>query len=258
MSRYSMGGGAMPLTPMAKKLIIINVAIWLGAILIVQKFFMDEPSLFLWFGLIPERMVNGFWIWQPFTYMFLHSYSVFHIVFNMLLLWWLGADLEQRWGSRFFLTYYLVCGVGAGLIYVLGMTIYYLASGNFGLMTIPVIGASGAVFGLMLAYGLLFGERMVYFMMIFPMKAKYFVLLLGAIEIVSLLNTGGRDGVANLAHLGGLVMGFLFLRFWGKWSQQLMQGSKRKKRKGPKLRLVVDNERKFEDKEDSEGPKYWN
>ena len=257
MSRQSMGLGARPLTPMAKKLIIINVALWFGFILVFQKFFMDQPSFFMWFGLIPERMVNGFWIWQPFTYMFLHSYSVFHVAFNMLILWWLGGDLEERWGSKFFLTYYLVCGIGAGLLYVFGMTIYYLASGNFMVMTIPVIGASGAVFGLMLAYGIIFAERTIYFMMIFPMKAKFFILLLGAFEIVTILSEGGQNGVANLAHLGGIVVGFLFLRFWGKWSAKLGKGRKRKKR-GPKLRLVVDNERKFEDKDDADGPKYWN
>lgn len=259
MSRYANFGGAMPLTPMAKKLIIINVAIWFGLVLILQKFFLPEPYLFQWFGLTPERLLNGFWIWQPFTYMFLHSYSVFHVVFNMLLIWWLGAELEGRWGSRFFLLYYLVCGIGAGLFYVLATTFYYLVSNSFGLMTVPVIGASGAVFGLMLAYAILFGEREIYFMMIFPMKARYFVALLGGIEVVSLLSTGGQDGVANLAHLGGLIVGYLFLRFWGKWGALLAGGGKRKKKKGgPNLRLVVDNDRKFEDKEGSGGPKYWN
>ena len=257
MSRYSMGGGAMPLTPMAKKLIIINVAIWLGAILIVQKFFMDEPSLFLWFGLIPERMVNGFWIWQPFTYMFVHSYSVFHLLFNMLFLWWIGADLEPRWGSRFFLTYYLVCGVGAGVIYLLGVTFYYLFTSRFDLMMTPVVGASGAVFGLMLAFGMIFGERIVYFMMIFPMKAKYFILLLGSIELVMLLNSGEENNVANLAHLGGLASGYLFLKFRGRFSG-LWGKRKPKKKAGPKLRLVVDNDPSGRQQGDSDGPRYWN
>jgi len=257
MNRYSMSGmGGMSLTPMVKKLIIINVAIWFFLVLVWQKFFMDQPNLFAWFGLTPERMVNVFWIWQPFTYMFLHSYSVFHIVFNMLLLWWIGADLEQRWGSRFFLTYYLVCGVGAGLLYVFGMTFYYLVSGNFMVMTIPVVGASGAIFGLMLAYGILFGERMVYFMMIFPMKAKHFILLLGAIEVVSILSSGSQSGVANLAHLGGIVVGFLFLRFWGKWRNKFIGMKKRKS--SSKLKLIVDNENNFKDKDDVNNPRYWN
>jgi len=126
--------------------------------------------------------------------------------------------------------------------------IYYFISGNALPLQAPVVGASGAVFGLMLAFGMIFGERTIFFMMIFPMKAKYFVMLLGAIELVSLLSSGFGSNVANLAHLGGIVAGFLFLIFYTKWQGRRVR--KRTKRHGRSLKLVVDNERK--------NPRYWN
>lgn len=239
----------MPMTPTVKWLMIINVACWI----ILQVFI---ESVFRWFpvsstlGLVPGKILYFFYIWQPFTYMFLHSTDVTHILFNMLMLWWLGAELEQRWGRKFFLTYYFVCGVGAALIYTVGMWIYAYGSGNVNGLTAPVVGASGALFGLMLAYGMLFGERIVHFMMLFPMKAKYMVMILGAIQIVSMLTSqvaGG--GVAYLAHLGGLISGYLFLKgrqSWGNISQSL-----KNRKRGRKLHLVVDNEKR-------DTPKYWN
>ena len=108
-------------TPIVKKLIIINVSVWIGLVLIVQQFFMDQSYIFLWFGLQPFRLISDFWLWQPLTYMFLHSNDVFHVLFNMVLLWWLGSELEQRWGSQFFLLYYMVCGTGAAVIYTVGV-----------------------------------------------------------------------------------------------------------------------------------------
>ena len=253
------GGGpniqmVVQFTPVVKKLVILNVLIYVGLIVIVQNLFLAEPYFFKWFGLIPRDFLYSFFIWQPFTYMFFHhAQDIFHIVFNMLMLWWLGSELEARWGSRFFLTYYMVSGVGAGLIYVGGLVIYALATGNSYPMEIPVIGASGSIFGLFLAYGIVYGERVIYFMMVFPMKAKFFVLILGAIEVVSLLNSGFTGRVANLAHLGGVVAGFLFLMGWTRW-----QGRRRRRaqKHGRRLKLVVDNERK--DENQGNGPKYWN
>lgn len=241
-----------PLTRVVKWLMIINASIWLVGVLILQNLFFRDGSIFLWFGLIPERVVNDFWFWQPFTYMFLHSQSVMHVVFNMLMLWWLGSELEVRWGSKFFLAYYLVSGVGAGLIYLAAIVAYFFLTNNFAPLSIPVVGSSGAIFGLLVAYGILFGERLVFFMMLFPMKARYFVMLLGGIEIVMLLESGFRGDVANLAHLGGLVAGFLFLWGYGKY-----QGRKVRRgtlRNGRQLKLVVDNEKSNTEK----GPKYWN
>jgi membrane associated rhomboid family serine protease len=206
--------------------------------------------IFELFALKPASVVTSFWVWQLFTYMFLHSTGVFHILFNMLVLWWFGAELELRWGSRFFLTYYLVCGVGAGVIYVLGTLIYALITGHVLAMASPLVGASGATYGLLLAYGLLFGERIIYFMMLFPMKARYFTLIIGGVELVTMLDSGAGSQVSNLAHLGGILVGFLFLIFIARWrTRKASPGSRR----GRRLKLVVDNERPSEN-----GPKYWN
>src|ERR1700722_4051177 len=162
----------VPLTKTVKALIIVNVVAWVGLVLIADNFVFHDDRMVQIFGLVPEKAFNSFWIWQLFTYMFLHASSVFHILFNMLVLWWFGAELEARWGARFFLTYYLVCGFGAGVISCARTVLYALISGNpVGLLT-PLVGASGATYRLLLAYGLLFGDRVIYFMMLFPMKAK--------------------------------------------------------------------------------------
>lgn len=244
----------VPFTPMVKLLVIINVAIWIGLQIILERFILGEPVVTYTLGLVPEKFVQSFYVWQPLTYMFLHSANVFHIVFNMLLLWWLGAELEGRWGSKFFMAYYLVSGLGAALIYIFGIVVFALITDRNPGWSVPVVGASGSIFGLMLAYGIIFGERVVYFMMLFPMKAKYFVMILGAVEIATLLNSGFGSDVANLAHLGGILSGFLFLTFYTR----LQQGRWRKKStgRGRGLRLVVNNDRK--DKDDQSGPKYWN
>ena len=236
------------MTPMVKKLIILNVSIWLIGQVILDQYILSGSPLISYFSLTPRLVIEKFFLWQPLSYIFLHSMSVTHIVFNMLMLWWFGAELETRWGSRFFLIYYISCGVGAGLIYTVGVGLYSAFSGSVAGLMSPVVGASGAIFGLLLAFGILFSERVILFFFVFPMRVKYFVMIIGAIEVVSLLNTGGRSGVANLAHLGGLISGYLFLVFWTKNQQ-----GKRKKSKN-KLRLVVDNERP----EDGNGPKYWN
>lgn len=250
----------VPITPVVKWLIGITVFVWLVFQVIVEKYFLTQPLITYTFGLVPLSVTSKFFIWQIFTYQFLHSFSIFHILFNMLLLWWLGSELESRWGSKLFLAYYIFSGAGAAVFYVFTIAIYGFATQTYAGWTTPVIGASGAVFGLMLAYGILFGERIVYFMMVFPMRAKWFVLILGAVEVATLLNSGiGGSDVANLAHLGGIVSGFTFLRGY-TWFQQRRWRNKSNKR-GRGLKLVVDNEKgseKGKDPNDPNGPKYWN
>lgn len=241
----------VPLTPVVKWLIIANVGIWLALEIILGRFILGVRFDGV-LGLVPGRVVEDFWLWQLFTYMFLHStFTPMHIVLNMLMLWWLGSELEQRWGSRFFLAYYMVTGIGAGLIYLIGHTALFLFGKDLGAWGVPVVGASGAVFGLLLAYGILFGERIVYFFLVFPMKAKYFVMILAAMEVATLIGGGGQ-GEAILCHLGGLVSGFLFLTLYTRLQQRRWrkQGGKR----GRGLRLVVNNDKK----EDEKGPRYWN
>lgn len=254
-----------PMTPVVKTLIIANVAIWLVLQLIVamiaERFFHVDLSLTWLFGLVPNNVIAKFYVWEFVTYMFLHSANPFHILFNMLLLWWLGGELEQRWGSRFFTLFYFVSGIGAAILYVLVVLAHGLIFNPTAVWTIPVVGASGAIFGLMLAYGMIFGERVVYFMMLFPMRAKYFTMILGAVEVVTLMNNGiGGGDVANLAHVGGLVSGFLFLKAYTRWQQRrwrLNKGGGGTRNRGRGLKLVVNNDNKKDDKGPG-GPKYWN
>lgn len=161
-----------------------------------------ETNFALW-SLHTQRFMP----WQLLTYGFLHARGdLMHIIFNMLMLWMFGRDLEYSMGAKRFLTYYLVCVVGAGLVQLLVGSL----GGGFGV----TLGASGGVFGILLAYGLAYPNRMI--MMMFPpipMKAKYFVILLGLFELY--LGFSGRSpGVANFAHLGGMLFGFGLLRYW--------------------------------------------
>lgn len=231
-----------PSRSMVKKLILLNVFIWFIFVVLIQGFFLKGNLIFQYFGLAPGPMVNNLLFWQPFTYMFLHSGSLFHILLNMFMLWMLGSELEKKWGSQFFLKYYLVCGIGSAFIYSLAFFIAQFFSFNTGVFNIPVVGASGSIFGLLAAYGMLFKNRTIFFMMIFPMKAKNLVLLLAAMEIFNLLDNGLGGPTANLAHLGGLIVGFLYLKFvYFKPKKTAKFGNRH-------LKLVVDN---------SEEPSTW-
>lgn len=242
----------LSITSGVKALIIINVVVWLGFQIILEQY--AGVAFSRWFALFPGKVLYDFSIWQLFTYMFLHTRQVSHILFNMLMLWFLGVELENRWGKRFFLSYYLITGVGAAFIYCLGTWIYFLFKPGASVLVIPVMGASGAIFGLLLAYGILFGERVIYALGVIPMKAKFFVMIMGFVEIASLLTSDVNGGdVAYLAHLGGLVSGYLTLITWTR-IQQYMWARKTKK-KNRNLRLVVDNEKSSKT---GEGPKYWN
>ncbi|MEN0059293.1 MAG: rhomboid family intramembrane serine protease [Bdellovibrio sp.] len=239
-----------PLTPAVKWLLIINVAVWFLFQVILEGF-LRVPFTGI-FGLFPGRVLFDFQVWQPVTYMFLHSMQVTHILFNMLMLWFFGAELEQRWGTKFFLIYYMTSGIGAAVLYCLGVWGYALVTGSQTGLIVPVVGASGAIFGLLLAQGIIFGERIVYFFMLFPMKTRYFVALMGLVQIASMMTSSvGGGEVAYLAHLGGLVSGFICLQVKA-WLDRNRWKRKNNKAKGRNLRLVVDNEK------DEKPPKYWN
>ncbi len=237
-----------PLTPAVKWLIIINVAIWFGVQILLESLLKLPITRTL--SLIPSQFLFDYQIWQAVTYMFLHSMQVTHILFNMLMLWFFGSEVEQAWGTRKFLIYYFFTGVGAALIYCVGTMLYAYFTGNAHQMMIPVIGASGALFGIMLAYGVLFGDRTVYFFMLFPMKARYFVILMGIIEFANMITSqvSGSE-VAYLAHLGGLVTGYLYILI-SRWRPPTPRKGSGGGKKGRHLQLVVDN--------DKNGPKYWN
>jgi membrane associated rhomboid family serine protease len=183
------------LTPIVKYLVIINVIIFLFQGLLGRW-------VITYFGLTPYMVFTSLAVWQFVTYLFLHG-GFWHVFWNMFALWMFGSDLERHWGSRQFLKFYLVAGVGAGVLSVI------LAPTS----TVPTIGASGSIYGILLAYGMMFPNRLVYLYFLFPVKVKYFVAVLGALAFFSALGSPGST-VAHVAHLGGMIFGFLYLKGW--------------------------------------------
>ncbi|MCX6550373.1 MAG: rhomboid family intramembrane serine protease, partial [Acidobacteria bacterium] len=147
------------------------------------------------------------WIWQPVTYMFQHG-GMFHLLFNMLALWMFGVDLERLWGTRFFTRYYFVTGIGAAATtLLLSLLPFGFAADIYQAVT---VGASGAIYGLLLAFALMYPTRPIYMYFVFPIPARVFVLIIGAISFFSSV-TETRGGIAHATHLGGLVVGYLYL-----------------------------------------------
>jgi len=185
-----------------KWLLIINVATFLVMFFTARTSF---AQMFRPLGLTPRSVVESFAIWQPFTYMFLHyPGDLMTILFNMLTLWWIGSALEQTWGRRRFLRFYLLCGVGAGVCVIL---LNYV----FRHPDVWVVGANGAIYGILLAFAVLYPDVTMLFMMIFPMKAKFMVMLLGAISfLIAYSSTGGA--VTAVAQLSGMLVGWGMIR----------------------------------------------
>ncbi len=180
--------------PMVKLLMILNF----GMYVLQWAFAFMDISLIHEHLVLSPRVWDGE-IWQIGTYMFLHSIQdPFHIIFNMLALWMFGKELERVWGSREFLKYYLICGIGAGI------TFLFFSSGS-------VVGASGAVFGILLAFGMTFPDQIILMSFIFPVKAKYMVIFYGVITFFNIAKPDGGN-VAHLAHLGGMVFGFFYIK----------------------------------------------
>jgi membrane associated rhomboid family serine protease len=165
------------------------------------------PGLIDYLGLVPTLVLHQGWAWQLATYMFLHG-GIFHIVFNMLALWMFGTELERIWGSRYFLKFYFVTGIGAAALTVIFSLLPFAFAHQ--VQRSVIIGASGAIYALLLAYALYFPDRPIYMYMLFPIPAKVFVAIMGAIAFVSSLSESG--GTANATHLGGLIIGFFFLK----------------------------------------------
>jgi membrane associated rhomboid family serine protease len=196
-SSFSFGPG--PLSSAIKALIGANVLVFLAMAF--------SRSLVEQLGLTPALFLTELRVWQPATYMFLHA-GLFHILFNMLALWMFGTELERIWGTRGFLKFYFVTGIGAGLLTVMfSLLPFDFARSVYGS---TIIGASGSIYGLLLAYALYFPDRPIYMYFVFAIPAKYFVMILGAIAFYSSLGTTG--GVANATHLGGLIIGYVYLK----------------------------------------------
>lgn len=217
--RIGFGGG---LTTAIKYLLIAN-----GVVFILQMLSTGdngEQILVQLFGMKPSLVISKFHIWQLFTYMYLHG-DPMHIIFNMFFLWMFGCEVERALGTKEFFKFYTIAGIGAGLFHLLF---------NFN-SPIPVVGASGAIYGVMAAFGVLFPNRVITLLLflVLPvqMKAKYLVMIFAGIAL--LLGTfGSNDGVAHFAHLGGMIVAFAYLKvdwrlaYFGNWLRQQQDSRK--------------------------------
>jgi len=190
--------------PVVKNLLILN-----GLVFLAQLVPTTDRWLVEWFALWPLGLPDlpgypSFWLWQLVTYSFLHG-GLAHLFFNMFALWMFGVSIEQFWGSRRFGIYYFLCVIGAGLTQLLVVTL----SGE----VFPTVGASGGVFGILLAFGMLFPNTPIYLYFLFPIKAKWLVIGYGLLELWAGV-TGTQSSVAHFAHLGGMLFGFLLIQYW--------------------------------------------
>ena len=196
-------------TDAIKILVSINFSIY-----VLQSISGKEDVFFRLFGLVPSTFISDLMLWQPFTYMFLHapfysSVGISHILLNMLGLWVFGRELEQAWGKIHFLKYYFITGVGSGLITYL----FQMGSDS------PVIGASGAVYGVLLAYGVSYPNRMLYIWGIIPVKSMWLVIIMGSIAFFGVL--GNADGISHVTHISGMVIGYFLLKKRWRWKDVL-------------------------------------
>ncbi len=218
------------ITPVVKVLLIIN------GVVFFFTYISRSIGLFLIsnFSLIPAAVTHDFQAWRLLTYIFLHG-SFTHILFNMLFLWWFGSDLEKFWGPKLFLQYFLVTGIGGGL--------FHLVEPN---SFVPVIGASGATMGILMAYGLIWPNRTVLLWFIIPVKMKWLVIFSLGISFMGAIQPNESLNVAHLAHLGGMVVGFIYLH-WNKFRWKTKDYFYRKK-KGKKRQsyTVIDGEKEYD------------
>jgi membrane associated rhomboid family serine protease len=252
------------ITPAVKALLIAFFVTFLVEQTIDQFF---GGNLISWLALVPGAFVLQFRFWQLFTYPFLHA-DVMHLFLNMMVLAFTGGELESIWGMKKFLRYFFVCTSGGGLLYIFMQIFIWQGSG----IQTPMVGASGGIYGLLIAYGLLFAERQLLFMMVFPMKAKHFIWVLVGLELMTTVFSGrSGGGLGSTAHLGGMVTGFLYLwvpawlkvraKIQGRASTMGSSVSKifSGKKPGNHLKLVVDNKNTKSPKIDADdkGPKTW-
>lgn len=193
--QFSIGG---PLTPRVKFLMGACVVGFLLQMAVGAR-------VYYALGLVPALFWHKFFVWQLATYIFLHG-GLFHLLFNLFALWIFGCEIERSMGSGRFIQYFFITAIGAGICTVV------FTPGLF----VPVVGASGGIYGLLLAYAWFFPERYIYVWFLFPMKAKHFVLLFGAIEFWSSLG-GTGSGIAHFAHLGGILFGLLYFNYYRIW-----------------------------------------
>ena len=218
------------LPEIVKNLLIINGLLFLGTISL-ENYGIDLTQMLA----LHQFQSPDFRPHQLVTHMFMHA-NFTHLFFNMFALWMFGKTLENVWGGKRFLIYYMFTGLGAAALH-LGVSQYEIlslqAQPNSSdlnmilemrklnlLITTPTVGASGAVFGILLAFGMLFPNTLLYIYFAIPIKAKYFVMVYGALELYSGLSNNPADNVAHFAHLGGMLFGFLLLKYWQKNNTQ--------------------------------------
>jgi len=183
------------MSPGVKNLILANIAVFLVSAVV-------GPSFYDHFGLVPRRVLEDRWVWQPVTYMFVHG-GFFHLFFNVFMLWMFGMAIEAQWGTSEFLKFYFICGLGVALVKL----------GLWPHSAVPLIGASGALFGLLVAFAMLYPEAVVYLYFFIPVKAAHMAILCGLMEFFMMLGQGS-GGVDHFAHLTGLGVGYLYIRWW--------------------------------------------
>ena len=207
-----------------RTLLLLNLAVYVLGLLLGQGGGELSALCGLWYAGLPF-----FRIWQPLTYMFVHA-GFMHLFFNMFALWMFGRIIEQMWGARRFLTYYLVCGVGAAAVQELCQWVGWISP------LAMTVGASGAVYGVLLAFGMCLPNERIFIIPIpIPIKAKYFVLFYALIELFE--GMAASDGVAHFAHLGGMLFGFLLIRHWRRESR----GARRSPYTGWRTSSSADN-----------------
>jgi len=212
--QYTLGGGFRGLSPVVKWLLIVNFAVYIIAVLTFKSF---GQYIYYYGAVLPDSLVHAVQIWRLITYQFLHHPSdIFHIVFNLMVLYFLGPMLERQWGSKRFLEFYLAAGAAGGIVYTV------LA--NFLPEVGPMVGASGAIYGVVAAVAVMYPRLKVLLYGIIPMTVVWLVVL---VVIVSLLKiAAGKNTGGELAHLSGLVMGFFYVKFKPWLTRFRMQRSK--------------------------------
>jgi membrane associated rhomboid family serine protease len=196
-----------PFTHWVKRIIIACVAVYFLQVVLGALFPAALGYLFAFGALVPAAVLHG-WIWQIVTYSFLHA-GVMHVLINMLMLWMFGAQEEMDWGSRKFLEFYLFCVAGAALTTI---AVAYSPIRGVSPLT-STIGASGGVYGVLMAFGMLYGDREIFmFPLPFMMKAKYMVAIMIFLVVIATFQPS-QGGIANFAHLGGLLFGFVYVKF---------------------------------------------
>ena len=221
-------------TDAIKLLVSVNFVIF-----ILQSISASENLFFPLFGLVPKLVWSELMLWQPLTYMFLHG-GVWHVLINMFVLWMFGSELERLWGKNKFIKFYFFTGIGAGIVTM-------LFSYN---SIIPIVGASGAVYGILLAYGFIYPNRKIYLYGIIPIKSIWFVIAVGLLAFISSINN--NSNISHLTHLSGMVVAYFILKnpfhfksIWFSIQKKFIENTLKKERKEKSRRKKIEIDLNF-------------